>query len=85
VEQAFTLDRERREKGRTAESIRARIQSLSERERQVIELVTTGLTNREIAEKLYLSVATVKLYRRLAMDKMCADSVADLVKTWEKR
>jgi len=85
VEQAFKLDRERRKRGKTTESIRARIQSLSERERQVIELVTTGLTNREIAEKLFLSVATVKLYRRLAMEKMRVDSVADLVKMWEKQ
>jgi FixJ family two-component response regulator len=85
VAQAFTLDSERRRKDRAAESIRARVQSLSERERQVIELVTTGLTNREIAEKLYLSIATVKLYRGLGMDKMRADSVADLVKIWEKR
>lgn len=85
VEQALILDRERRKKRSVAESIRMRLHSLSERERQVTELVTTGLTNREIAEKLYLSVASVKLYRRLAMEKMRADSVADLVKMWEKR
>lgn len=85
VGQAFALDRERRKAGRAAQSIRARIQSLTEREKQVIELVTTGLTNREIGEKLYLSVATIKLYRRLAMEKMGVDSVADLVKMWEKQ
>jgi len=85
VEQAFKLNREKRRKEKTTESIRARIQSLSERERQVIELVTTGLTNREIAEKLFLSVATVKLYRRLAMEKMRVDSIADLVKLWERQ
>ena len=85
VEQAFTLDRERRRKGKTTESVRARIQSLTEREKQVIELVTTGLTNREIAEKLHLSLASIKLYRRLAMDKMRADSVADLVKIWAEQ
>lgn len=85
VNQAFALDRERREKDRSSESIRARIQSLTERERQVIELVTTGLTNPEIAKKLFLSVPTIKLYRRLAMEKMRAESVADLVKMWEKQ
>ena len=85
IEQAFALDRERREKDRSSESIRTRIQSLTPRERQVIELVTTGLTNPEIANKLLLSVPTVKLYRRLAMEKMCADSVAGLVKMWEKQ
>jgi FixJ family two-component response regulator len=79
------LDRERREKSGAADAIRTRIQSLSQREGQVVELVTAGLTNREIADRLYLSVASVKLYRRLAMGKMQADSVADLVKMWEKR
>jgi len=85
VDQAFALDRQWREKGKSSESIRARIQSLTERERQVIELVTTGLTNPEIARKLFLSVPTIKLYRRLAMEKMRADSVAELVKMWEKQ
>ena len=85
VEQAFKLDLERRRKGKTTESIRTRIQSLSRRERQVVELVTSGVTSREIAEKLHLSLPTIKLYRRLAMEKMCADSIADLVKMWERQ
>lgn len=85
VDQAFILDRERREKDRSSESIRAKIQSLTERERQVIEFVTAGLTNPEIAKELFLSVPTIKLYRRVAMEKMHAGSVADLVKMWEKR
>lgn len=85
VRQALSADRTRREKTRVAESVRMRIQSLSVRERQVIELVTSGLTNREIASRLFLSVASVKLYRRLAMDKLQSDSVADLVKMWEQQ
>lgn len=85
VDQAFALDRERREKEKTSQSIRARIQSLTHREKQVIELVTTGLTNPEIADKLFLSVPTIKLYRRLAMEKMGAESVADLVRMWAKQ
>jgi FixJ family two-component response regulator len=85
VEQAFLLDRETRKTSSLRDSIRARIQSLSERERQVIELVTTGITNREIAEKLRLSLVTIKLYRRLAMEKMHAESLADLVKMWQKQ
>jgi FixJ family two-component response regulator len=85
VEQAFLLDRETRKTSSLRDSIRARIQSLSERERQVIELVTTGITNREIAEKLRLSLVTIKLYRRLAMEKMNAESLADLVKMWQKQ
>jgi FixJ family two-component response regulator len=49
-----------------------------------MELVTAGLTNREIAEKLHLSVVTVKLHRGQVMRKMRADSLADLVKMSEK-
>jgi len=85
VAQAFAQDRAGRQERAATESIRGRVESLSERERQVIELVTTGMTNPEIAERIHLSVVTVKLYRRLAMEKMQADSLAELVKMWEKR
>lgn len=85
VRQAFAQDRQMREERRVADSIRARIASLSDRERQVIGMVTDGLTNREIAERLFLSVVTVKLYRRLAMEKMRAESLAELVKMWQKQ
>jgi len=85
VAQAFTFDRETRKASKISESIRARVDSLSNRERQVVKLVTSGLTNREIADQLCLQVVTVKLYRRLAMKKMGVDSLADLVKLWEKR
>jgi len=84
VKQAFEQDRASRQTREVTDAIRARVASLSERERQVIEMVTTGMTNREIAAKLFLSVVTVKLYRRLAMEKMQAASLADLVKMWEK-
>jgi FixJ family two-component response regulator len=85
VAQAFAFDRETRKATRISESVRARIDSLSNRETQVVKLVTSGLTNREIADKLCLSVVTVKLYRRLAMKKMGVDTLADLVKMWEKQ
>jgi FixJ family two-component response regulator len=84
VEQAFALDRSRRQAGDLVSSIHERAETLNERELQVMELVTAGLTNKEIAEKLYLSVATVKLYRGQVMKKMQAESLADLVKMSEK-
>lgn len=82
IERALAFDREIRKASRISESIRARIDSLSNRERQVVELVTSGLTNSEIADRLCLSVVTVKLYRRLAMKKMGVETLADLVKLW---
>lgn len=84
VEEAFVRDRTHRSIESEIEGIRARVATLTERERQVIALVTTGRTNPEIARQIYLSVVTVKLYRRQAMEKLGVDSVAELVKMWEK-
>jgi FixJ family two-component response regulator len=85
VEQAFAFDRETRKANKISQSIRTRVDSLSNRERQVVKLVASGFKNREIADKLSLQVVTVKLYRRLAMKKMGVDTLAGLVKLWEKR
>ena len=49
-----------------------------------MELVVAGLTNKEIAERLYLSIVTIKLHRGQMMRKMRAESLADLVKMSEK-
>jgi FixJ family two-component response regulator len=84
VERAIELDRSQRRNETLLSSIQARAQTLTEREREIMELVTTGLTNREIAQKLHLSVVTIKLHRGQVMRKMQADSLADLVKMSEK-
>jgi len=84
VGQAFASDRERRMEKAILDSIRARIDSLTPREREVMNFVAAGLTNKEIAERLYLSVVTIKLHRGQVMRKMQAESLADLVKMSEK-
>jgi FixJ family two-component response regulator len=84
IEQAFALDRAQRSAKIQERSIVERWKTLSERERQVLELVTTGMLNKQIADRLNLSIVTVKLYRRQVMEKMQAESFADLVKMWEK-
>lgn len=84
VDQALALDRSRRKSDLLVGSITARVGMLTERERQVMDLVTAGLTNKEIAERLFLSVVTVKLYRGQVMRKMQANSLADLVKMSER-
>ena len=84
IQQAFKADRTRRQSEAVLGSIRARHASLSERELQVFELVTQGKLNKEIADELHLSVVTVKLYRRQLMEKMQADSLADLVRMRER-
>jgi FixJ family two-component response regulator len=80
IEQAFESDRTIRTASALERSILSRFETLSPRERQVMELVTTGMTNKEIAATLDLSIVTVKLYRGQVMDKMQAESLADLVK-----
>jgi FixJ family two-component response regulator len=84
VQQAFARDRESRRSESQTSLIRARLETLTERERQTLELVTSGLSNKEIGDKLHLSVVTVKLHRGQVMRKMQAASLADLVKMWER-
>jgi NarL family two-component system response regulator LiaR len=52
---------------------------LSEREREVLALLAQGLSNKEIAERLFLSVATVKYHVRLLLSKLGAGSRAEAV------
>jgi RNA polymerase sigma factor (sigma-70 family) len=84
VKQAFARDREQRRANSLMNSIQACAETLSEREREVMELVAAGLTNKEIAERLFLSVVTIKLHRGQVMRKMHAESLADLVRMSEK-
>lgn len=84
VREAFTLDRTKRAEVESLRELRSRIDSLSAREREVMDMVTAGLLNKQIAGKLNLSEITVKLHRRRVMDKMKADSLAELVKICER-
>lgn len=84
VEQAFASDRARRTEKAILDSIRARIDSLSPREQEVMAMVIAGFTNKDIAERLHLSIVTIKLHRGQVMRKMQADSLADLVKMSER-
>jgi FixJ family two-component response regulator len=84
IEQAFSRDRDLRAAKTLENSILGRLGTLTPRERQVMKLVTTGMTNKEIADTLDLKLVTVKLYRGQVMEKMQAHSLADLVKMSER-
>lgn len=84
VNQAFEQDRVRREEDALLSTIQARIDSLTDREREVMSMVTAGLLNKQIASKLHLSEITVKIHRRRVMEGMRAGSLAELVKLCER-
>jgi len=62
------------------EALRRRYASLTPREREVMDLVTSGFLNKQIGDELGISVITVKAHRGSVVRKMAADSVAHLVK-----
>lgn len=65
------------------DSLRARYETLTSREREVLQLVSRGLLNKQVANELGLSEITVKLYRGGGMRKMHAQTLAQLVRMIE--
>jgi FixJ family two-component response regulator len=63
-----------------AEMLRERLATLSPREREVMALVVEGRPNKTVATRLNLSTRTVEVHRAKAMEKMQAESLADLVR-----
>jgi FixJ family two-component response regulator len=80
VQLALARDRARREYERDTSNLKARFETLTEREREVMALVTSGLMNKQIAATLGVSEITVKVHRGNLTRKMGARSVADLVR-----
>src|SRR5215472_8620061 len=64
--------------------LRERYELLTPRERQVMALVVAGLLNKQVGGELGISEITVKAHRGQVMQKMKANSVADLVKMAER-
>lgn len=80
---AIERDRARREAAEGEADLRARYETLSPRERQVMALVITGKMNKQVAGDLELSEITVKIHRGSAMRKMKARTLPDLVRMGE--
>jgi RNA polymerase sigma factor (sigma-70 family) len=81
---ALEKDRERREREKEVSDLKERFNSLTPREQKVISMVVSGMLNKQIADQLGTAENTVKVHRSRAMEKMHAQSVAELVKMIEK-
>jgi FixJ family two-component response regulator len=80
VQRALDHSRVLRQQQVAIADLQARFGALTPREREVMGLVVAGLLNKQIAYDLGISEVTVKIHRGQAMQKMRADSVADLVR-----
>jgi len=84
IQLGLERDRARREDEKAIALLRARFDSLTQREREVMALVVTGRVNKQIAFEMSISQITVKVHRGNVMRKMEATSLADLVLMAEK-
>jgi FixJ family two-component response regulator len=80
VEAAFKQDGEARRHRAEMRDVRARFATLTPREREVLQLVVSGLLNKQAASQLGISEVTLQMHRSQVMRKMAAGSLAELVK-----
>jgi FixJ family two-component response regulator len=80
VQRSLTRARILREKERELTELRHRCERLSVREREVMNLVVSGMLNKQVAAELGASEATIKMYRSQVMKKMQAKSLPELVR-----
>jgi FixJ family two-component response regulator len=84
IQEAIVKDRVAWNERAEMAELQARYDSLTPREKEVLKLVASGLLNKQIGAKLGTSELTIKTHRGRVMEKMQADSLADLVRMSEK-
>jgi RNA polymerase sigma factor (sigma-70 family) len=80
IQRAISFDSEQRARDSQRARLSALFASLTTREREVMDLVVEGMSNKAVANTLGLSAKTVEVHRAKVMEKMNARSVSDLVK-----
>jgi FixJ family two-component response regulator len=83
IQEAIERDRRTRQQQAEMHHLRGRYESLTAREQEVMQRVISGVLNKQIAGELSITEDTVKFHRGHVMRKMCADSLADLVRMAE--
>jgi len=79
IESCMKQDRAAAAKRAESASVAQRVDSLTQREREVLALIVAGKLNKQIADELGISIKTVEVHRSRVMEKMSANSVAELV------
>ena len=79
IEQCLASERENRGKRRQEADTARRLAQLTQREREVLDLIILGKLNKQIADVLGISIKTVEVHRARVMEKMGAHSLAELV------
>ena len=77
---AIEQDAEQRGKASKLAEIQDRVDRLTDREKEVMELIVTGMLNKNIAHELNISQSTVEAHRSKVMDKMEARTLSDLMR-----
>lgn len=80
IREALESDRRLRQQHAGRHELQSRYQTLTPREREVMQQVISGLLNKQVAAELNITEFTVKIHRGQVMRKMRADSLADLVR-----
>src|ERR1700681_2870182 len=84
IQEAIAKDRVAWSERAQMKELRASYDSLTVREKEVLRLVVSGLLNKQIGAELGTSELTVKTHRGHVMEKMGAQSLADLVRMFER-